>query len=154
MAYHFKMLAAALIAGSTTAMAVQQTGVPTGATIELSGFATILRAPPVPYPDEPPAQQLSGAEAEWYARDNGISVAEARKRQAEQEAGRVEFELLLANLRAREAGNFTAPRMIHQPDWGYEFYFKRDPQATLAKYTKNPRYTAKLARYTREELEA
>ena len=129
--------------------------VPTGAKIEPSGFATIERAPHVPYPEEPPTSDaFVGAEAEWYARDNGISVAEARKRQAEQGAIMTEFQLLVENLRSREAGNFTAARMIHQPDWGYELYFKREPQATLAKYTKNPRFAAKHARYTREELEA
>ena len=128
---------------------------PTGAKIEPSGYATIERAPHLPYPEEPPAADTNpGAEAEWYARDQGISVAEARQRQAEQQAMFTEFELLLANLRAREPGNFTAARMIHQPDWGYEMYFKRDPERTLAKYTQNPRFTAKHARYTREELEA
>jgi hypothetical protein len=154
LAYHFKALATVLLLGSTAAMAVQLTGAPTGARIERSGYATIERAPSVPYPADPPPSQYIGAEAEWYARDNGISVAEARKRQAEQNAMMGEFQILLETLRLKEPGNFTASRMVHQPDWGYEFYFKRDPQATLAKYTRNPRYSAKLARYTRDELEA
>lgn len=128
--------------------------VPTGSKIEPSGYASIERAPHVPYPDEPPpADYNPGGEAEWYARDQGISVADARRRQAEQQAIMPEFERLLGTLRTREEGNFTAPRMIHRPDWGYQFYFKRDPDQTLAKYTRNPRFTAKLARYTRAELE-
>ncbi len=150
-------LARTLLAGAAglAVTAATPAFVPTGAKIEASGFATIERAPHVPYPDAPPpADNNPGAEAEWYARDQGISVAEARQRQAEQQAMFNEFHLLVENLRAREAGNFTAARMIHKPDWGYELYFKRDPERTLAKYTQNPRFTAKLARYSREELEA
>jgi hypothetical protein len=98
--------------------------------------------------------QFPGAEAEWYARDQQISVAEARKRQAEQVALRPRFEKLLVELRAKEAGNFTAPRIVHQPDWAFELYFKRDPQATLAKYIRHPRFRAAQARYTLDELKA
>ena len=144
-----------MIMAAIALLAVDKPQVPTGATIERSGFATVLRAPSPDYrkmiKKEP---QFHGAEAEWYARDQKISVAEARKRQDEQQAIMPEFERLLATLRAREAGNFTAPRMIHQPDWAYVFYFKRDPDATLAKYTSNPRFKAALARYTQEELDA
>jgi hypothetical protein len=126
--------------------------VPTGAKIEASGFATIARAPSAPVQRARPEPHLS--EAGWYARDVGISEAEAAKRQREQQAVRPEFERLLVLLRAKEAGNFTAPRMVHKPDWAYEFYFKRDPAATLAKYTSNPRFKPALARYSRDELDA
>lgn len=144
-----------MMLAAITLLAADKPQVPTGATIEPSGFATVLRAPSPDYRKlirkEP---QFHGAEAEWYARDQQISVAEARKRQDEQQAIMPEFERLLATLRAKEAGNFTAPRMVHQPDWAYVFYFKRDPEATLAKYTKNPRFKAARARYTQEELDA
>ena len=126
--------------------------VPTGATIEASGFATIERAPSAPVVPAKPEPQLT--EAGWYARDLGISEAEAAKRQREQQAIRPEFERLLKRLSVSEAGNFTAPRMIHKPDWAFEVYFKRDPAANLAKYTSNPRFKPALARYSREELEA
>jgi len=61
---------------------------------------------------------------------------------------------LLIALRKGEPGNFTAPRMVHKPDWAYEIYFKRDPERTLAKYTGNPRFKPALASYSREELDA
>ena len=128
---------------------------PTGARIEPSGFATVLT---VPVPDYQRlmerAPRFQGAEAEWYARDQKISVAEATKRYKEQQAIRPELERLLATLRTKEAGNFTAPRMIHYPDWAYVFYFKRDPDATLARHSRNPRFKAARARYTQEELDA
>ena len=72
----------------------------------------------------------------------------------EQEASRPQFERLLRTLRAREAGNFTDARMVHTPDWAYEFYFKRDPARTLAKYTRYPHFKAGLARYSTAELDA
>lgn len=129
--------------------------VPTGAKIEPSGFATIERAPPVPYPDEPPpSENRPYSAAAYYARDLGISVDEAEHRQREQQALQPEFERLIALLRVREAGNFTAPRIVHEPDWVYLFYFRRDPERTLAKYTSHPRFKAALARYSQEELAA
>lgn len=128
---------------------------PRGATIEPSGFATIERAPPVPYSDEPPpAEGRPTSEAGWYAQSIGVSEQEAARRQSEQQAIRPEFERLLGTLRQHEAGNFTAPRLIHKPDWAYVLYFKRDLERTLAKYTRNPRFRAELARYTRTEIEA
>ncbi|MFN3387840.1 MAG: hypothetical protein ACK40O_02845 [Allosphingosinicella sp.] len=129
--------------------------VPTGARIGPAGFATVERAPPVPYPDAPPpAEDRPESEAAWYASWLGISEAEAARRQREQQAIRPELERLMESLRAREAGNFTASRMVHQPDWAYVFYFRRDPAGTLARYTANPRFQAAQARYTRAELEA
>ncbi|MEO6361377.1 MAG: hypothetical protein ABIO43_12525 [Sphingomicrobium sp.] len=145
-------MGAALIASSDMAA---PGFVPTGAKIERSGFATIEKAPHLPYPDEPPpSENLPRSQAKWYARDQGISVEEARKRQAEQQAIMPAFERLLARLRASEAGNFTSARMFHSPDWGYELYFKGFPEGTLARYSVNPRFKAKLARYTGAELQA
>ena len=43
----------------------------------------------------------------------------------------------------KEAGNFTAPRMVHKPDWAYELYFKRDPRADACQiHAAIPRFTA------------
>ena len=136
--------------------AATQGFVPTDARIERSGYATILRAPSPAYPADPPApdNRPVGGEAAWYARGQNITETEARKRLAEQQALQPEFERLLAILRTQEAGNFTAPRMVHAPDWAYELYFKREPEATLARYTRNLRFKAVLARYTRAELDA
>ena len=129
---------------------------PKTARIEPSGYATVQHAPSPDYPDAPPSpdNRPVGDEAAWYARQKGISETQARKRLAELEAITPQLERLLTTLRTREAGNFTAPRLIHSPDWAYVFYFKRDPAATLARYSKHPRFRAALARYTRAELDA
>jgi hypothetical protein len=128
---------------------------PRGAITTPSGYATVLRAPSPPYPTAPPPpEDHPTSEAGWYARSQGISEAEAKKRLLEQEVIRPEFERLLATLHKHEAGNFTAPRLIHEPDWAYVFYFKREPAATLAKYSDHPRFRAALARYTQAELDA
>ena len=128
---------------------------PKGARIEPSGFATVESAAPRPYPDAPPpAEDRPTSEAGWYARSLGISEVEALRRQREQNAVRQELERVTTLLRQREAGNFTAVRMVHEPDWAYHLYFKRDAERTLARYTTNSRFRAAYARYTREELEA
>lgn len=128
---------------------------PTGARIEASGFATVEQAPPSPFPEQlPPPENRPGSEAGYYARLAGVSDAEAQRRLLEQRAARPEFERLLGRLRAGERGNFTDARMIHRPDWAYVFYFKRDPERTLARYTRNPHFKAATARYSTEELRA
>lgn len=130
--------------------------VPTDARIEPSGHASLVRVPSPAYADAPPPpdNRPPGDEAARYARDQGISEAEATKRLAAQMAIRPEFERLLATLRNHEAGNFIAPRMVHAPDWAYVFHFKRDPAASLARYTRHPRFRSALAPYTRAELDA
>jgi hypothetical protein len=128
---------------------------PRGATLEATGFATIGQVPPSPFPDRPPPPENRPTdETGYYARLAGIGDDEAGRRLAEQRASRPEFERLLGALRTREKGNFTDARMIHKPDWGYVFYFKRAPEQTLAKYTRNPHFRAGLARYSRDELRA
>jgi len=128
---------------------------PTGAAIEPSGFATVRQAPPSPFPDRPPpSENRPKDETGYYARMAGISDSEARRRLAEQRSARPEFERLLGTLRARERGNFTEARIVHRPDWAYVFYFKRDPQRTLARYTRNPHFKAAKARYSQAELQA
>ena len=50
------------------------------------------------------------------------------RRIAAQQAIVPEFEKLQAQLRAREADNYTDARLIHDPDWAYVLYFKRSPE--------------------------
>ena len=147
--------AAAVIAACSSLTASQSSELPTGARIAASGFATIEQVPPSPFPEQlPPPENRPKDEAGFYAQMAGISEAEARARLAEQSAARPEFERLLRLLRQREPSNFTAPRLVHKPDWAYVFYFKRDPARTLANYTNNPRFKAGQARYSQEELQA
>ena len=124
---------------------------PTGATLGASGFASVEQAPPSPFPETPPPpDNRPKDERGFYAQMAGISDEEAAKRMAEQAASRPEFTRVTRLMREREPDNFTAARVVHKPDWAYVLYFKRDPERTLAKYTKNPHIKAALARYSRQ----
>ena len=92
-------------------------------------------------PAPAPARE-AGDERTSYAQMNGISNEEAGRRLAAREALHSELERLLNTLRSQEANNFLDVEMVHQPDWGYVFYFKRNPAATLARHTANPRFSA------------
>jgi hypothetical protein len=147
-------ISGALIAGCTVAAAAPGFR-PTGARIEPSGYATVLNVAVPDYRKTVQRQPKGPAsEAAWYAAEFGITVAEAAKRQAEQQALVNELNRLGGLLPKVEAGNYSGSRMVHVPDWGYVYYFKRDPAATLAKYTRHPRFKAAQARYTDEELAA
>ena len=141
-------LVAACSASSATSN-VQSAPVPVGVTTGASGFWTIDRAPDSPAPPrvQPPEQTLT-----IYAQIAGVSNEEAEKRVRAQEKIRPEFERLMATLRSKERGNYTEAELIHRPDWAYLLYFKRNPEATLAKYTKNARFQARSAPYTESEL--
>ena len=105
---------------------------PKGATMTgTATHATILRVPPSPTGDVKPQTPSYRTQAEWYAQENGISLAEANKRMSEQMVVQPILERLRERLRVAEPGNYVDVRMVHQPDWGYVLYFKRDPAATL-----------------------
>lgn len=92
--------------------------------------------------------------AAWYAQENGISEAEARERLSEQLAAGPVLERLVERLRRAEPDNYTGARLFHKPDWGYLLYFKRDPEATLVRYMRNPRFKAAQGRHTPQQLDA
>lgn len=123
---------------------------PLGARLEPSGFVTVEQAPPSPA--EPPLKREEG-NLTLYAELAGVTNEEAARRLEEQEAIRPEFDRLTQQLRTRERGNFTDAELIHRPEWAYLLYFKRDPEETLAKYTRNPRFQARHAPYTQMELQ-
>ena len=123
---------------------------PTGVTVERSGYWSVVAAPESP--PGPPMKRGPQSELTYYAQLAGVSNAEAQQRIEQQQRIRLEFERLLATLRAKEAGNYADVELIHRPDWAYLIYFKRAPAATLAKYTSNPRFKARLAAYTDAEL--
>src|SRR5215210_4481232 len=150
-------LASCLVAAAWTASPAKQAlagpaSPPVGARVEPSGFWTVQSAPQSPVAG-PAARSGPDNELTFYAQLAGVSNAEAARRMTAQERTRPEFERLMRTLRAKERGNYTDAELIHRPDWAYRIYFKRNPAATLSRYTRNPRFQARSARYTPAELE-
>lgn len=148
-----RMKIVALMAG---AMIGQATGAatPNGARIGASGFATIRVAPPSPTGDVVSRRPTYNGPIEFYAQEEGLTIPEARKRISEQMGFVPIFERLQERLRRLEPDNYISARINHQPDWHYTLFFKRDPEATLRRYSVNPRFKAGKAAYTEAELKA
>ena len=134
---------------------IEHLPLPKGATmVGKTPYATIRKVPPSPTGDVEPQRQNYRTVSEWYAQENGISLEEAKKRVSEQMVVQPLLERLRERLRIAEPDNYVDVRMVHQPDWGYILYFKRDPEATLRKYSVHPRFKAAKAAYTEAELKA
>lgn len=128
---------------------------PKGATmVGKTPFATILKAPPSPTGDIKPQRQNYRTVSEWYAQEEGLPLEEAKKRLSEQQGLLPVFQRLQERLLASEPDNYVDARFVHRPDWAYILYFKRDPEATLRKYSVNPRFRAAKAPFAKAELEA
>lgn len=107
---------------------------PIGATLEASGFATVLTAPPVPYPDEPPASGREWVDPETaLERERNANPSEAALRDAMAMARRIGM---------REGRNFVGTRVVRDPHPRFAFQFRTDAAATLARYTDDARFVA------------
>lgn len=109
---------------------------PRGATIGTSGFATILTAPPVPYPDAPPPPDPNRI---WQDPESAL--------QAELAANPDEASLQAAmaldrRLKIREVGNYIGVRVVRDPQPRHGFQFRRDAAVSLARHTDDPRFVA------------
>jgi hypothetical protein len=134
-------------------VAIHHPTLPKGATmVGKTPFATIFRVPPSPTDDVQPQRQNYRTVSEWYAQEEGLPLEEAKERLSEQMGIQPIFERLQERLRKHEPDNYVSARLVHQPDWAYVLYFKRDPEATLRKYHVNPRFKAARAAYTEAEL--
>lgn len=109
-------------------------GIPVGATIEPSGFATVLQAPPVPYAKTPPP-----SDRVW----TDPATAMARELDANpSEAAREAAMALARRLAAEEGRNYIGVRVVRDPGPRFAFQFQTDAAATLARYTDDPRFVA------------
>lgn len=134
---------------STVAPAAASTVAPAelrGAVIGPSGFATIIDVPPAPFTPAAPSgpQRLTPSERAGHEQ-----FARAGRFQNEVMD---EVQALAEKLRSREKGNFVDLYFENEGDPHVVFRFLRDPQRTLAKYTKHPRFFAAKADYSNEEL--
>lgn len=136
---------------------------PRGATVGAGGYPTILYAPAASYPGETPGEPTpvirgpDGRAAPFgvamHMEEAGVDFAEASRRVAQSAADRPEANLVAAQLRARERGNYAGRYLQRTPTLAHVFNFKREPAGTLAKYTKNPRFLARQVGYTTADLD-
>jgi hypothetical protein len=105
-----------------------------GATIEPSGLATVLTAPPVPYADAPPP-----SDREWM--DPSTAMQREASANPPEDARRAAMALARI-LEAAEGRNFVGIRVVRDPAPRFAFQFEADANATLARYTDDPRFVA------------
>lgn len=77
-----------------------------------------------------------GTQLAWYARDQCVSMAEARRRMDIQNSKAV--QAVLETIERQEGANFAGVWLQHQPRYGYVVAFTRDAAATLRRYTTDP----------------
>jgi hypothetical protein len=119
-----------------------------GAAVGRDGYATLTDAPPAPFeaaaPEapRPPTRPRSAG---------GRPLSEIGRFQSEV---RPQVEALADTLRTREKDNFVDLYFENEGEPRVVFRFLRDPERTLARYTRHPRFVAASARYTEAELRA
>lgn len=121
---------------------------PKGAAIGAQGWATILNAPPARFqpaePGAPPpltAEQIAGN-------------AQFRRSGEFQNRVMAEVQALADRLRRSERGNFVDLYFENEGEPHVVFRFLRNPQATLARYTKNPSFRAARAGFSTAQVRA
>lgn len=118
--------------GAESAPAPEASPPPRGTRIEPSGYATILEASSVPYPEAVPPDPHAEAprDPNPYAMMNPDPAT-------------MEAALRLERRLIREApGNYVDVKVIRDPRPRFAFYFRRDAEATLARFTRDPRFKA------------
>lgn len=119
-----------------------------GASIGPSGFATILDAPPAPYVPPEPGAPLPLTAEQKAGNDEFVRSGRFQNEVMD------EVQRLADKLRSRERGNFVDIYFENAGDPRVVFRFLRDPERTLAQYTKHPRFFARKADYSNEQLRA
>jgi len=128
---------------------------PTGARmIGTSTFATVLNAPPDLAAIAAQRAERAGPQPyHYYGKELGLTPRQSAQAQAEQ--GRLALELgtLRNRLPQLEPGNYVDSMLRHEPTWAYVFFFRRDAEATLRRYTKEPKFEAAMARFDSKDRE-
>ena len=116
---------------------------PTEARREASGYATIGLVPPSALPRTPPPMPT---QLDSFARQTALGTPEERAQAWDNANGgedfQREFQRLREAIESGEKGNFLEVRLVRDPGVMGEFAFYRDGEATLAKYTQDPRFRA------------
>jgi hypothetical protein len=117
-------------------------------TINPSGFATILDAPPAPFiPDTPkdpePFTPAQIADQQQFTRVGNFQVRVRDKAQA-----------LDRQLRKAQKGNYVSVYYDNDGDPSVVFQFLRDGPGTLRRYTSHPSFIGKTVPYSMAQLHA
>jgi len=131
-----------------SAKATKSLAAPRAARIGKSGFATITDVPPAPFTPTVPGEPAPRSARQVAGHD------QFRRASLFQNEVREEVEALSERLRRAELTNFVDIYYENEGEPHVVFRFLRDPETTLARYTKNPRFKATSARYSREGLRA
>ena len=131
-----------------------QTALPSGAKLSASGYPTILKAPPPPFPAEPPPEPQV---IDDFAKRVGSPDPAVRAKAWEEKNGSAAFQAELQRLnqilRRDEPDNFVQMRIVRDPGVAAEVWFKRDAARTLARYTSDPLFRARQGGLTYAEQE-
>lgn len=158
------VLIAALLAGCASVpsvptrpapVTVHHPVLPTSASmIGTSTFATVLDAPPDETAVAAVRQEHQRPPARiWYGKEQGLTEKQGRQAQAEQGRLMMEFGTLRNRLPREQPNNYVDSMLRHKPSWAYVFFFRREPEATLRRYTKEPKFEAELAKLSAEDRE-
>ncbi|HEX8420258.1 MAG TPA: hypothetical protein VF638_09625 [Sphingomonas sp.] len=128
---------------------------PRGATIGPSGYATILSAPPTgPMTAVPSAPPFPLANGHPTPLPMTREARAARSRMMNPDRMLAEPARALDRRISRaERGNYVGMRVVRDPGPRFAFQFKRNAAATLARYTRDPRFTWREGGLTRAELQ-
>ncbi len=128
---------------------------PTGASmVGTSTFATVLNAPPDAAAIAAQRAEREGPQPDhYYGEEQGLSPKQGAQAQAEQGRLAMAFGTLRNRLPQLEPGNYVDSMLRHDPAWAYVFFFRRDAEATLRRYTKEPKFEAEVARFDSKDRE-
>ena len=127
----------------------------TGASFAADGFASIDVVPATLYPADPPAEPGKPESlVERFARENGITPAQAEAQINGDLSFRAESERLGTVLRREQSANFLGFRLVRDPAVAMVVSFAHDPARTLARYTRDPRFRAVGAPRTPAQMQA
>lgn len=118
------------------------------ATLEASGYATILDAPPAPFtPTEPtPPPPLTPAQLADHAQFARVGQF--------QNGVREQVQALSERLEREQRGNFVSLYYDNEGDPSVVFQFLRDGPGTLRRYTQHSRFFGKTVRWSMARLMA
>lgn len=148
------LLASIVLAGCAATppeRAASETSMPSAgfrATIEPSGYATVLDAPPAPFTalEPAPPPPLTPAQLADHAQFARVGAFQNNVRE--------QVEAMVERLRREERENFVSVYYDNEGDPSVVFQFLRDGPGTLRRYTRHPRFFGKTVRWSMARLMA